>query len=124
MLRTEFDKTAQVALSRPVKLTFHFLVVYPEDVRGHNLYAARLHFQNFFFPTPLGVTRIMELPHHGKPGRSVLDQIAAVRRKHMSVRRPSTNCKGDSFSGSERMACVNKQRWITVLAKSSGGRRE
>ena len=78
------DEVSQIALARPVKLSFHFLVMNPKNVRGDDLHATGFHLQDLFLPILLRKAREMKLAHHRKPRFAVIGKVLAVDFNAMS----------------------------------------
>ena len=124
VLGTEFDKTAHVALPRPVKLALDFFVVNPEDVGRDHLDPACLHFQNFFFPSGFRIAGEMEFAHHRKPGLAIAREIAAVGGENVAVRGLSANGKAQGFRGLGPIDSVDYDRDGSRLIRAEHRSRE
>src|SRR5215469_12890801 len=85
MFCAKLDKPAQIALSRPVKLSLDLLVMNPKDVGRDNLDSASFHLQDLFFPSICRITGVMKLAHDREPRLSIAKQETRVGRKAMAV---------------------------------------
>ena len=81
------NKTAQIALARPVELTFNFFVMNPKNVGGHDVHAAGLHLEQFFAPLIFGAARVVKLAHHRRPRTAIKKQAVSVKRERGSIGR-------------------------------------
>jgi hypothetical protein len=78
VLSAKLDETSQVALARPIEMTFNFLVMDPDHVGADDLNPGGFHLENLILPITFRITAVMKLPHHRKPGFSIHREIGAV----------------------------------------------
>src|SRR5208282_338616 len=104
----KLHEVVEIALSRPIKLAFNFLVMNPKYVRRDDLDPTRLHFQNLFFPIPFWIAGKMELPHHREPRLPIKRQIPAIDLDFMAAGRLCAHLQIAAFGRKSWAARVNR----------------